>query len=427
MSRRFKFADVGEGISEGELVKWLVKEGDTIKEDQIVAEVETDKAVVELPSPYAGTVEKIHHQEGETIRVGEVLISVSGDEEAKDQKKEPVEKPPVLEHTKKGLKKPISNWQAQDRDSLKGPALASPHTRRVARERGVDLEAVAANVSGIISESDVKRFAEGGGHEAVEISPSISGILTDASRAGAEVSAEDIARWGPIDRVPLKGTRRKIAQHMTQAMLSTAPVTYMDEVDVENLLKIKNDQKKRAAEKGIKLSLLPFIMRAVETGLKHYPSLNASLIGNEIIYKNFYNFGFAVDTEDGLIVPVVKEIDGKSILQLARELQDLSDQARTRKIEIANLKGSSFTITNLGSIGGRYFTPIINYPDGAILGLGRVYEKPVVKNGHVVTKPMMSLNLTFDHRVTDGATGARFINYLIKRIENPQQLFLDLD
>lgn len=386
MGQDFKFADLGEGITEGELVKWLVNEGDTVEKDQPILEIETDKAVVEITSPFSGVVQALHFKPGDIVHVGDTLMSFAEEGEGTKEEKEPAEH-----------------------------ALATPHTRRLARELGINIEDVSGTgPGGRVMDEDLRRLATDRG-------------IAATPPPEAELSAEQFEKWGEIERVSLKRVRRKIARHMIQARRLTAPVTHIDEADVGELVKIRDEMRPKAAKRGAKLTFLPFLIRALETALKQFPSLNASIVGNEIIVKKYYNIGFAVDTEDGLLVPVVKNVESKSLLDLAVELQELSDKARQRKLELADLKGSTFSITNIGSIGGRYFTPIINYPDCAILGLGRVYEKPIAKEGHVVTRPVMSLNLTYDHRITDGATGARFVNHVIERLEDPQLLFMEID
>lgn len=413
MGYEFKFADLGEGITEGELVRWLVKEGDTVKEDQSLAEVETDKAIVEIPSPVSGAIEKLHVPEGETIQVGAVLVSFAEGGSVipaapKTEKLQPAKQHPAKAPTSAMAKAVASRsvTQKQVRKRVAGPALATPHIRRLAREQGIELEKlIGTGPEGRITEADLAR-----GPHALPV-PVDEGI-----------TAEQFEKWGPIKRVLLKGARRKIALHMAQAMRLTAPVTHIDEVDVTGLLALRETKKREFEKQGVKLTILPLVMRAVVAGLKKFPSLNASLVGDEVIYKKFYNVGFAVDVEETLMVPVIKDVEKKSLVDIARELQDLSIKARERSIDLADLKGSSFSITNLGSIGGRYFTPIINYPDGAILGLGHVHKRPWVEENKVTSRPVMSLNLTFDHRVTDGATGARFTNFLIEQLENPESL-----
>ncbi len=422
MAREFKFADLGEGITEGELVQWLVKAGDSVKEHDPVAEVETDKAIVEIPSPYSGKVEKLNFKEGDVVRVGNVLMTFSGEEEAGGETGAAPKEAPV-KPAKKAKPEKAASAPVQDPSTLANiPALATPHTRRLAREKDIDIDLLqGTGPAGRITDADVIRASQGMRDEKAAVKHII------ASSADEALTIEQFEKWGEIERKPLKGTRRTIAHHMVQAQLLTAPVTHIDEADVGELVKVREEMKEKAAAKGAKLTYLPFIIRAIQTGLRDFPALNATIIGDEIIYKKYYNIGFAVDTEEGLLVPVIKNVEDKSLLDLAAELQDLSNRARERKIDLTDLKGSSFTTTNLGSIGGRYFTPIINYPDSAILGIGQLYEKPVVRQGHIVARPVMSLNLTFDHRIADGATAARFVNHVKERIEDPQLLFMDID
>jgi pyruvate dehydrogenase E2 component (dihydrolipoamide acetyltransferase) len=300
------------------------------------------------------------------------------------------------------------------------PPLATPHTRKLARELGVDLNLVkGSGPSGRITEEDVRGFSEGKG------APPTPFPVTPAAAPGAVPTGKDFEKFGPVERVPLKGVRRKISENMLLAQQQTVMVTHMDEVDVGNLQKIHREKAEFAKEKGVKLTLLPFLMKACAIALRDHPSLNASLSGEEVVFKKYYHFGFAVDTEAGLMVPVIRNVDKKSILHLASELAELSKKTRERKVQVEEFHGHSFSITNIGSIGGKAFTPIINYPDSAILGMGRTYEKPVVKEGEVGIAPILPLCLTFDHRVTDGATAARFINQIIGYLQDPDLLLLE--
>jgi len=438
----FKFPDLGEGIAEGELVKWLVKPGDTVKEDQEVAEVETDKALVSIPSPTAGVVETLHYKEGDTVKVGSVLITFSEGgkkSEAKEEKPEPKKeatekaeakpepkeaKEPV-EAEKPAAKKaepepaPIKSEKADkppapQAPAPSGPPLAAPHTRKLARELGVDLTQVkGSGPQGRIIEDDVRNFTS---KKAPEAEP---------YAAPAAASADELSKYGRIERISMKGVRRKISEHMMLAARETVMVTHIDEAEVGKLLKIRKDKMEYAEKRGIKLTLLPFLMKACVIALRNYPYLNASLVDDEIILKKYYNFGFAVDTDAGLMVPVIKEVDQKSIMRIALELKELSEKARDRSISLDDFRGHTFSITNIGSIGGKAFTPIIHYPDAAILGLGRTYEKPVAHDGKVEAAWVLPLCLTFDHRVTDGATAARFVNEVIKYLQDPDLLLLD--
>jgi pyruvate dehydrogenase E2 component (dihydrolipoamide acetyltransferase) len=411
MSREFIFPDLGEGITDGELVRWLVKEGDQVKEDQDVAEVETDKALVTIPSPIGGVVERLGFKEGERVPVGAVLMRFGGEPDA--AKKSPTSSSPA----------PVSNpIPMPAKPGL--PPLATPHTRKIAREMGVDLNRVTGSgPAGRITEADLRDFAESttkGGPPAY-----LPASATPTPGPSVLPQGKDFEKYGVVERVPLKGVRRKISENMLTAQQQTVMVTHMDEADVGVLQKIHREKAEFAKQKGVKLTLLPFLMKASAIALRDHPSLNASLSGEEIIFKKYYHFGFAVDTEVGLLVPVIRNVDKKSILHLASELAELSRRARERKIQVEEFQGHSFSLTNIGSIGGKAFTPIINYPDSAILGVGRSYEKPVVVAGKIVAASILPLCLSFDHRVTDGATAARFVNQVIGYLQDPDLLLLE--
>lgn len=434
MSKEFRFPDLGEGVAEGELVKWLVHEGDHVKEDQDVAEVETDKALVNIPSPFAGIVEKLHYKEGEKIPVGSVLLSFQdepGSPQAAPTQEEPVKKPASPQASRELSHAAAAQTMEQapeapmsvSKDKL--PVLATPHTRKLARDLGLDIETVrGSGENGRVTEEDLRKAASFAGQktETVPISPNKSAVTASSAADGA---AEDFEKYGPVTRIPVKGIRRKISENMLKAAHQTVMVTHIDEAEVDALIQLRHEKKKYAEERGVKLTMLPFLMKACVIALKNYPYLNASLIDDEIVLKDYFNFGFAVDTDSGLMVPVIRDVDQKSIMRLATELATLSEQARKRSIALEALKGHSFSITNIGSIGGRAFTPILHYPDSAILGLGRTYQKPVVRNGEVKVASVLPLCLTFDHRVTDGATAARFTNDVVKYLGDPDLLLLD--
>ncbi|MDL1871401.1 2-oxo acid dehydrogenase subunit E2 [Deltaproteobacteria bacterium PRO3] len=458
MPKDFVFPDLGEGVAEGELVKWLVKEGDSVKEDQDVAEVETDKALVSIPSPHAGVVEKLHFKEGDKIPVGAVLMSFrdgpaaaapeakKGPEPKPEPKPEGIpdkaivkSSPPPAGEAKSAASGPAASKSAptapetrpaEDAStpaSPKLPVLATPFTRKLARELGVDIEQVrGSGENGRVTEEDVRRAAAPGAPAAKPSPlPAAKAAPAPAPSAAPETAAADFEKYGPVQRIPIKGIRRKISEHMLTAAHQTVMVTHIDEAEVDALMQLRQEKKKYAEERGVKLTLLPFLMKACVIALKNYPYLNASLSGDEIVLKDYFHFGFAVDTDAGLMVPVIRDVDQKSIMRLATELVDLSEQARKRSIPLEALKGHSFSITNIGSIGGRAFTPILHYPDSAILGLGRTYQKPVVRGGEIKVSSVLPLCLTFDHRVTDGATAARFTNEVIKYLSDPDLLLLD--
>ncbi|MFH0848616.1 MAG: dihydrolipoamide acetyltransferase family protein [archaeon] len=407
----FKFPDVGEGITEGEVVKWRIKEGEKVKVDQALVEVETDKAIVELPSPRAGTVLKIHHGEGDTVKVGEILVTI-GEETEKIEKSRVstsvvgiLEEAPASETPKLILPRMMTEKEV----------LATPATRRLAKELGVDIGRVTGTgIEGRVTEEDVRRHA--GQPRATEEEKTIQARVT-----------RKYDLYGYVEHVPLKGIRRTTAKRMIESKTIAAHVTHMDEADVTTLVGIREHEKKSAAEKGLHLTYLPFIVKAVVAALREHPYLNSTLDdeNEEIILKKYYNIGIAVDIPDGLIVPVIKGADQKSILELAREIEDLAKKAAGRELDLADLKGGTFTITNVGIIGGNHATPIINYPEVAILAIGRIQSKPLVWNGKIEIRQVVGLSLSFDHRVVDGAEAARFMNAVILRLVDPDKLLLE--
>lgn len=373
MAYEFKFPDVGEGIHEGEIVKWRVAVGDTVKEDQPLVEMETAKAIVELPSPKAGTVLALVGKEGEVVHVGAVLV-VTGE---KGEKWEPSAQP-TAEET------PVA--------PKAGPGVIG---QIPTEEKGVTLpprrpENTAAKPEWPKQSSEMLRQAQ---HD---IFP------------------------GPVERIPLKSVRKAIAAHMVKSAFTIPHVTHFDEADASALVKLRESKKAEAETQGIKLTYLPFIVKAVSETLKQHPYLNAFFnddTQNEIILYKYFNIGIAVDTEDGLYVPVLKDADKKDVFQIAKEIADLAQKCRERKIGLAELSGGSFSITNIGSVGGTGATPIISYGQSANLGLFRMKEKPVAINGKIEIRPILPLALSFDHRVLDGAEAARFMNDLIAALQ----------
>ncbi|MCX9026236.1 MAG: dihydrolipoamide acetyltransferase family protein [Candidatus Methanoperedens sp.] len=405
-----KFPDVGEGITEGTLVKWLVKIGDEIKADQAVAEIETDKAIVEIPTPKAGKVSKLFGKEGDILKVGSTLASLSmiGEEVQVPTAKMPEKKPEEARHVEvtPGIKPP------EKPPEVAAKALAAPATRRLARELGVDISGVAGSgPGGRVTDDDVKKFAEAPQKAAEAMQP--------------EVAPETKALE---ERIPIKGIRKTIGERMVKSLFTAPHVVSMDEADVTELVKLREKEKKAAEEKGIKLTYLAFIVKAATVALKQHPYLNASLDSqkNEIVLKRYYNIGVAVDTPEGLMVPVIKNADQKSIMELAKETERLAEEARTRKIKLSDLKGNTFTITNIGSIGGLFSTPIINPPDVAILGVHRIRDMAVVIDGEIKIRKILPLVLSFDHRVLDGAQAARFMNTLMEHLKDPDLFLLDV-
>jgi pyruvate dehydrogenase E2 component (dihydrolipoamide acetyltransferase) len=404
MAKQFRFPDVGEGITEGEIVRWLVKEGDEVKADQTLAEIETDKAIVEMPSPYAGTVLKLHFKEKDIIKVGQALVTIGEKGEAVPEAGAPAEKAVALRTGAAPAPAPAAASAA----SPQGEILATPAVRKLARELGVDLAAVqGTGPGGRITEGDVRSAKEKPAEKKLEI----------------KIKAKyDL--YGNLERIPLRGVRRATAKHMRESLDKAAHVTHCDEADATKLGALREKMKAEAEAKGIKLSYLPFIVKAVIEAIRLHPTLNAMLDDEEgeIVVRKYYNIGIAVDIPDGLIVPVLKMADQKSVLEIAEEIQNLAKAARERALDLADLKGGTFSITNVGVIGGYAATPIINYPEVAILATMKIDDRARVENGVVVVKKTLPLCLSFDHRVIDGAEAARFTKDLIRFLEDPEKL-----
>lgn len=417
MPVEFKFPDVGEGITEGEIVKWKVKEGDAINEHDTLAEIETDKAIVEIPSPASGTILKIYHKEGDTVKVGETLVSIG----EKGEKAAPVVKPAgavgYLEEAPEEV--PQKRTTAIETPSEGSFVLATPAVRRLARDFGLDLSKVkGSGVGGRITEEDVRKFANQSGFKKIE-----------ERLPEVEVRVQKkYDMFGYIERVPLKGVRKAIARHMVESIFTAPHVTHMDEADVTRLYNHREREKRIAEAKGIKMTYLPFVIKACIAALKKHPRFNSSLDDEheEIVLRKYYNIGVAVDTENGLMVPVIKGADQKNIFSLAREIIELAEKARSRELDLADFKGGTFTITNIGSLGGIFATPIINYPEVAILAVGRIADRLVVdKERKIRIRKVLPLSLAFDHRVVDGADAAEFMNAIKERLEDPDLLMME--
>jgi len=541
MTVEFRLPDVGEGVAEGELVRWLVEPGAPVTEDQPVAEVETDKAVVEVPSPVDGTVDELGAEPGEVVPVGDVLITFETDAEEVDADPDP--EPEAGEVEPAGEDEPEDQ---EDGDSG-GRVFAPPSVRRLARELGVDLTTVeGSGPSGRITEMDVRVAAEGpdaddedepGGARADDTGddattaatagetdgeaaspdtspgtadsetvpdPNAAGkqmeapardgtlaapatrrlarelgvdldrvpgeerdgetvvtpeevrayaeaqqaaqavdaeALTETERAGEAATGAgagdervaDETAAGPVEREPYRGIRRTIGEAMSRSKYTAPHVTHHDRLDATGLVEARSKLKQRAEERGVKLTYLPIVMKAVVAALREHPVLNTSLDQDieEVVYKQYYNLGVAVATDAGLMVPVVENVDGKGLLQIASEVNELAAKARDRSLSREEMQGGTFTITNFGAVGGEYATPIINYPETAILGLGALEQRPVVEGGsldspgEVVARPVLPLSLSIDHRVIDGAEAAAFVNTLTEYLGDPTLLLLE--
>jgi pyruvate dehydrogenase E2 component (dihydrolipoamide acetyltransferase) len=395
MLREFKFPDVGEGIAEGEIVRWLVKEGDSVKEDQDLLEVETDKALITLNSPYTGKVTRLHGKEGDIIKVGDVLTTVdAGDKEGTVTGAEKGDSGTV-----------VGTLNDNEVVEVIRPVQATPAVRALAKQMGIDLASVkGTGPGGRITKEDVE---------------------TAAAKTGEQTAEADA--YGLVEKIPLRGIRRTVAKRMAEASKRVAEVTIWEDADITELEQVRARERKVAEEKGVKLTYLPFLIKAVIPALNAHPSFNASLdeATEAIILKKYFNIGIAVDTTDGLIVFVIKNADKKNILDLAKETATLAEKARLRKIDLHELKGSTFTITNYGVVGASYGTPIINYPEVAILGLGKIEDRPVVRSGQIAIRKIMPLSLAFDHRVIDGVEAGRFLGVVIEHLEDPNLMLIE--
>ncbi|SIS10987.1 2-oxo acid dehydrogenase subunit E2 [Natronorubrum thiooxidans] len=531
MVREFELPDVGEGVAEGELVSWLVEQGDAVSEDQPVAEVETDKALVEVPSPVNGTVRELHVEEGEVVPVGTVIISFNVDGEDDLEAEAEPEPEPADEATDEATAGRPGATGAED-DQLETPddrVFAPPRARRMAREAGIDLSSVkGSGPGGRITTADVRAAVSGGSggeqapsepmptdatavddssdaataageaeRPAAPSSPTATtkpsgeaesadrektlaapatrrlaneeGVDIDAVPATAErdgeafVTPEAVREYAaaqqraqeadrdaleagePVGekgtefasgererREPFRGVRKTIADAMVESKYSAPHVTHHDEVDVTALVESREDLKLRAEEQGIRLTYMPFIVKAVVAALKEYPEMNAVIDEDaaEIVYRDYYNIGVATATDVGLMVPVLEDADLKGLLQLSSEMNELVQKARERTISPGELQGSTFTVTNVGGIGGEYATPVINYPEAGILAVGEIKRKPRVViddegTESIEPRSVLTLSLSFDHRLIDGAVGAQFTNTVMEYLENPHLLLLE--
>lgn len=436
MAYEFKMPMVAESVVEGEIGRWLVKVGDFVKRDQPLVEVLTDKVNVEIPSPYEGYLLRIDAPEGRVAKIGE-LLAILGD------KGEPVTQPSVTlsqaspmpekssiplspspkeevriviqpsSKTPPPLEKTISEPGSVPDSAVK----AMPKVRQLAKELGIDLALVrGTGKDGMITEEDVTAFKEGKSLHA----PSVSSERT-RSRAVVEPPGER------VERAAFKGVRRIVAVNMRKSLDSVAQTLHVDEADVTDLVALREVEKRKADEKGIKLTYLPFFIKAIVAALKKHPYVNASLDEEaaEIVLKYYYNIGIATNTDQGLVVPVLKDADKKDIWQLASEIATLAEKARTGRLTLDEVQDSTFSITNIGSMRGQISFPVINLPNAAIIGIQSITKRPVVKNGEIVIRDMVNLSLAFDHRIFDGATASSFTTEIIRRVETPALLFWD--
>lgn len=439
MAFEFKLPDIGEGIHEGEIVKWFVKPGEEIKEDDVLCEVQNDKAVVEIPSPVSGKVKDVKVAEGETAVVGDVLITFDapGYEDQADRNKEDKKEEPKEDKKEQPKKDPSDQDEPTKQDLVKEAAaqveadpservIAMPSVRKYAREKGIDIRNVSGSgKNGRVLKEDIDQFVIGGAKKDEAPADQADHAEKEETKAAATPAIPEGEY--PETREKMSGIRKAIAKAMVNSKHTAPHVTLMDEVDVEKLVVHRKKFKEIAADKGVKLTFLPYVVKALVSALREYPSLNTSVDdeAGEIVQKHYYNIGIAADTDKGLLVPVVKNADRKSMFTISNEINELAGKAREGKLSGDQMKGGSCTITNIGSAGGQWFTPVINHPEVAILGIGRIAEKPVVRNGEIVAAPVLALSLSFDHRIIDGATAQHALNHIKRLLSDPELLLME--
>jgi pyruvate dehydrogenase E2 component (dihydrolipoamide acetyltransferase) len=399
MAYEFKLPDIGEGMAEGEIVRWLVKEGDTLAQDQPMVEVMTDKATVEIATPRAGIVLERRFQEGQRCPVGQVLIVIDTAGAAP--------KTPEVSSKDRTLG-PVSVGPAA------GGALATPATRRLARELGVDLARLkGSGPGGQITAADVRAAGVGS---------------APAKDTDDQLTPGPITQTSGDVRIPFRGVRRMIAEHMVETQRQVAQFTFVEEIDCTELVELRNKAEARLGGHGIKLTYLPFFVKAAAEALKKHPQINATLDepAGEIVQRREYHIGIAAQTPEGLMVPVIRHADRRSLLELAREVDRLAVAAKNGRVSQRDLGGSTFTITSLGALGGIVATPIVNYPEVAILGIHKIAKRPVVLDDKIVVRDMMNLSLSVDHRLVDGYDAAHFMAEMKASLETPGLIFLDV-
>ena len=435
MATDVKLPELGEGVTEGELVKWLVKPGDSVKADQPIAEVLTDKATVEVPTPVAGTVKDLKFKSGDVVKVGATMITLQGGGTAPTaaapvgaQREVPASAHANFAAASAPLQSSTSSVAASHAAAPGGifppvadsKVLATPATRRLAREMNVDINSLGGSgLAGRVTREDVLSAKGGAGSASARPQYSAPGAPKPSYQGPAGAAEE---------RVPMIGIRKKIAENMQRSKHVIPHFTIMDEAKVDAMVALRESLKDHAEKNGTKITYLPIIMKALIATIREFPMFNASIddAAGEIVYKKYFNLGFAADTPNGLVVPVIKNADQKSILEISKEILDLSKRARDGKLKPDEMKGATITVTNIGSIGGTYATPVINHPEVAILGMYKIDEKPVIKNGQLSAIKVMNYTVTADHRLIDGAVAARFLAAFIARIENPAKLLVEL-
>ena len=430
MAFEFRLPDIGEGIHEGEILKWFIKEGEEIKEDDPLCEIQNDKSVVEIPSPVEGTILKIHVEEGTVAVVGDLLVSIEAEGyEASETETEPADEEDKDEKTEQSETEQVTDKESKQTEEAKDKGLdqrviAMPSVRKYARDNNVNIQEVTGSgKNNRILKTDVDAFLSG--DQSVDVDAE-SKEVTEETKVQAQPTQATEGEY-PETREEMSSIRKTIAKAMVNSKTKAPHVTLMDEIDVTDLVEHRNKFKGIAAEQDIKLTFLPYVVKALISASKKFPILNAMVDEetNEIVHKHYYNIGIAADTDRGLLVPVLKDADRKSLFEISAEINGLAEKARDGTLKPGEMRGASNTITNIGSAGGQWFTPVLNYPEAVILGIGRIAEKPIAKNGEVVIAPVLALSLSFDHRIVDGVTAQLALNQIKRLLNDPQLIMME--
>jgi len=435
MTTEFKLPELGENIEYGTIAKILVSAGTELKRDQPILELETDKAVIEVPSDLSGVITDILVKEGEKIKVGQTILTLSSTDGASELPKQKATPPPIekkeVAKTATAAMEPAAHIPASTAElpiilparvpvERREAAPAAPSVRRFAREISIDVNLVpGTGPGGRISIEDVKAFAKSINEQRAESRTVFSGIVAEA--------LPDFGKWGEIERKPISSVRHKTAQHLSYAWATIPHVTQFDKADVTELEPLRQRYAAKAEATGGKLTVTAILLKIVASALKVFPQFNASIdmAKNEVVYKKYVHIGIAVDTDRGLLVPVVRDVDKKNIIQLSVELSQLAEKARNKKLSLEEMQGGNFSISNLGGIGGTGFSPVVNAPEVAILGISRSRMEPVYRNGQFEPRLILPLSLSYDHRLIDGADGARFLRWIVEAAEEPFVLSLE--
>lgn len=430
MKYEFRFPDIGEGIREGTIMKWLVKEGEIIQEGESLVEVETDKVTTEIPSPKTGKVLELKFEEGDIVEVEQIFVVIDIEGDVSDLPADEVilkEKETLEEEETAGvvgeviasseLIPPSKEGQVEvEKEIIKKKVLATPVARQMAKDQGVDIQKIqGTGPNGRVMKEDILKAKE-----------AVSKPKLEIEKPKEAPKKQIVSEEENVERIPLTRIRKTIAEQMSKSRFTIPHTTAMDEIDITTLVEFRNKFKDRLKEEDIHLTYLPFIIKAVVKVLKEFPEFNSSYDeeNDELVLKHFYNIGIATDTDRGLMVPVLRDADKKSVIDIAEEIKDLSQRAKNNEIQLHELRGSTFSVTNYGSIGGLFGIPIINYPESAILGIGRIVKKPIIKDDEIAIAHVLPLSLSYDHRIIDGASGARFLNLISKLLMDPEILLL---